>query len=432
MKIRMFVLLVVLFALVAVPFSNINSVKASDTTLTLGSWRTDDAKQMADILDAFHKANPDITVKFDPTNPPDYNATLRTQLESGTGPDLFYLRSFSISQQLFKDGYIASLKDDKTLQDAFDPASLVPWSSPEGEAYGVPLMAVSHGIYYNQDVFDELKIEVPTTWKDLLAAAQTIKDSGKTPFANATGEPWTIAEIVFMNLAPTFIGGRAGRLEYLDGTRCFNDDDAVSAFQALGDIAPFLPKGQEALKDSDTQQLFVQGEAAMRFGGSWDISAFESEKPDFKWSVFAIPAPEGKKSAVTFHLDAAIGINAKSKNMDAAKKFIDWLSTPEFGGMLADKLPGFFPIIKDAKITLTNEHADAFLKLNEGRDTDIRWAWEKINDAPKDMTGVDAYTLMQDGGIAVINGKMTAKQAADALQEGLAKWYDPAKTCGKK
>lgn len=54
-------------------------------SLTMGSWRVDDVAQMEAIIAEFNKAYPNITIKFDPTNPPDYNATLRTQLEGGTG-----------------------------------------------------------------------------------------------------------------------------------------------------------------------------------------------------------------------------------------------------------------------------------------------------------------------------------------------------------
>jgi ABC-type glycerol-3-phosphate transport system substrate-binding protein len=62
-------------------------------TLTMGSWRVDDIEQMNRILSAFNEQYPHISINFDPTNPPDYNAVLRTQLEGGTAPDLFYLRS---------------------------------------------------------------------------------------------------------------------------------------------------------------------------------------------------------------------------------------------------------------------------------------------------------------------------------------------------
>jgi len=57
-------------------------------TLTLGSWRVDDVDQLNEIITAFEAEHPDIHVVFDPTNPPDYNATRQSQLETGTGPDL--------------------------------------------------------------------------------------------------------------------------------------------------------------------------------------------------------------------------------------------------------------------------------------------------------------------------------------------------------
>jgi raffinose/stachyose/melibiose transport system substrate-binding protein len=393
-------------------------------SLTMGSWRVDDVAQLEAIIAEFNKVYPNITIKFDPTNPPDYNATLRTQLEGGTGPDLYYLRSFATSRQLFEEGFIEPLADLPGLKENFSEASLGPWSAADGTPYGVPFIAVSHGVYYNKNIFQELGIEIPTTWQELLAAAQTIKDAGYTPFANASGDAWTIAEIVFMNLAPTFIGGYEGRQAYLNGERCFNDESMVNAFQAVADLGPFVPDGQEALTYYDSQQLFLMGDAAMWLGGSWDIPVFESEAPEFEWGVFGIPAPEGQEQRfVTFHLDAGMGVNAASPNKEAAKTFLEWMTTPEFAKLLANQLPGFFPISNNPPAP-DNAHAAEFLALNEGAGLDIRLAWEKLLDGQP-----DGYTLMQDNAIAVLGGAMTAQAAADALQEGLAQWYEPAQNC---
>jgi raffinose/stachyose/melibiose transport system substrate-binding protein len=116
-------------------------------SLTMGSWRVDDVAQLEAIIAEFNKTHPNITIKFDPTNPPDFNATLRTQLEGGTGPDLFYLRSFATSRQLFEEGFIEPLADLPGLKENFTEASMVPWSAADGTPYGVPFIAVSHGIY---------------------------------------------------------------------------------------------------------------------------------------------------------------------------------------------------------------------------------------------------------------------------------------------
>jgi len=396
-----------------------------EVVLTMGSWRTDDMEQMNHILARFHERYPDITVEFDPTPATQYDAVLRAQLEGGTAPDLFYLRSYAVSRRLFEQGYLEPLDDLPGLKENFTEAMLAPWVTDDGGPYGVPFIATSHGVYYNVDLFEQLDLEVPTTWDELLSAAKTIQDAGIIPFANTSGSSWTMAEIVFMNLAPNFIGGREGRMEYLTGKRCFNDAHVVAAFQAVADIVPFLPENQELLAYADSRQFFLQSKAAMWMSGSWDIPFFEAQEPAFAWSVFAPPPPAGQPAFITFHLDAGMGLNAASTHKEEARRFLEWMTTSELAELLGNELPGFFPMHTDPP-ALEGEHANAFLALNQGRGTDVRFAWEKLREGSP-----DGYTLMLDGAIAVVNGGQTPQQAADALQAGLAQWFEPAQKCGK-
>jgi raffinose/stachyose/melibiose transport system substrate-binding protein len=396
-----------------------------EIVLTMGSWRTEDVQQMNRILARFHDQYPGITIKFDPTKATEYNAALQAQLEKGTAPDLFYLRSYATSQQLFDKGYLESLNDLPGLTDNFVPAMLAPWATDDGQIYGVPFIATSHGVYYNVDLFKKLNLQTPQTWQELLTTAQVIKANGVIPFANATGDKWTIAEIVFMNLAPNFIGGREGRMEYLAGKRCFNDAHIVAAFQAVKDLAPFLPDGHESIKYADSQQLFLQGRAAMWMGGSWDIPFFEAEGPAFEWSVFATPPPAGQPGYVTFQLDAGMGMNVASQHKPEARLFLEWMTTPEFARLMGDELPGFFPMSRQAP-ALENAHANAFLALNKSRGTDVRFVWEKLVEGSP-----SGYDLVQDGAVAVLKEEQTPQQAAEALQAGLAQWFEPAQRCSR-
>jgi raffinose/stachyose/melibiose transport system substrate-binding protein len=400
---------------------------AAVVELTLGSWRTDDAEAWGKILDAFSAKNPNIKIKFDPTNPPDYNATLRTQLESGTGPDLFFVRSFATGRDLFKQGFLVSLKDLPGLNDTFSAGALAPWSSDDGDPFAVPIAAVSHGIYYNQDLFEANGIAVPTNWKELLAAAQKLKDAGVTPFANGTKDEWDINETVLMSIIPSEVGGREGRLGYLNGDRCFNDADMVASFQQVKDLKPFLPNGFEATAYADEQQLFTQGKAAMLIDGSWTIAAIKKDAPEFKWSVFPVPPPEGKDQYISFHVDAAIGLNAASKNQEAGKTFLQWLEGSEFNDLIANNVPGFFPM-GNAATKITDPAAAAFLDFNsKAKGVDFRFPWDKLMDAPSGQQ--NAYTVMNAGAIAVLKDTKTPQQAADDLQTALAAWYEPAKNC---
>ncbi|MGD1714674.1 extracellular solute-binding protein [Dapis sp. BLCC M172] len=402
--------------------ANLGNATDEQVTLTLSSWLTNhDVEQINQILAVFNSKYPHINVEFVPSE--EYDSILTSQLEKGVAPDLFYLRSFSFSRPLFEEGYLEPLQDLPRLKDNFTPENLDPWATDDGKSYGVPFMAVSHGIYYNVDLFEQLNLKVPTTWEELLYTAEVIKYFGYIPFANGSKDKWAIAEVVFMNLAPNFIGGREGRLKYSSGDRCFNDKHTVAAFQAVADIAPFLPEGQATLGYYESQQLFLQGKAAMWMGGSWDIPIFESEAPNLTWSVFAVPPPAGKPAYITLHPDFAIGLNAASKHKQEAKIFLQWLTTPEAAEFFSNELPGFFPMHK-AVPEIRNQYANTFLKLSEGRGTDVRWAYPQLQDGLP-----DGYSLMQNGALKVINGEMTPQEAADALQNGLAQWFEPARRC---
>lgn len=398
------------------------SQAAPEVVLTLGGWRTSTGR-MNQLLAAFHEDHPQITVRLEPSDSAEYDSVIAAQLDAGTAPDLLYLRSYSASSALFDQGHLVTLDDLSGLREHFDPEVLEAWSTEEGGPYAVPFTATSHGIYFNRAIFDELRLDVPETWSDLMEVAESLQRAGIMPFANGTRAEWTAAETIFMNLAPNFIGCRDGRMAYLSGERCFNDDPMASAFQAVEDVAEFFPEDHHLLGYIDSLQLFVQGKAAMWISGSWDIPYFEEADPDFAWGVFAVPPPAGHAACVTFHLDVGIGLNEASDHQEEARAFLAWLTHPKFGALLGNEMPGFFPMHRESP-SLENEHANAFLALNEGRETDIRFVWEKLREGTP-----SAYALVQTGALEVIRGDQTPQEAADTLQEGLASWYEPARTC---
>lgn len=391
-------------------------------TLTFGNWRPDDVKQMTVILDEFHKAYPNIIIKFDPTNPPDYDAAVRTQMEAGSGDDLYYLRAAGsgASHRLYDEGHFLAIDGLPGLEN-LSPEAIKTWTAADGHVFGVGYIATSEGIYYNKDVFTKLNLELPKTWEDLMVAAQKIKDAGYIPFANASGDSWTIGTLLLQDWIPSIIGGAPGREAYFNGEKCLNDENFVQAFQQAKDMAPFLPEGQEALTYYDSQQLWLQGKAIMWLGGSWDIPAFESEKPDFQWDIMYVPAPAGKDQYVEFEFDAGVGINSATKHPEEAKTFLSWLTTKESAELLANNLPGFYPMTKEA-IEIKDPYAAKFLSLKSAaKGADIRFY----------MNGgtPDSSTLFNDLGIAVIKGNTTPQDAAQQLHEGISSWHEPQKSC---
>lgn len=389
--------------------------------LTMGSWRTDDSVQMKAVLGEFTKQYPNIKVDFQPTIPAEYNTTLRLQLEGQIGPDVMYARSFATGNQLYQDGFFADVSSVSGYDKNYSESNKSPWLATDGTPFGIPFAAVSHGIYYNKNIFKELGLTKPKDWDEFLTYCQTIKDAGYIPLANSLGDEWDITEVVFMSIAPNYIGGMEGRLAYDKGEKKFNGPEVVALFQAMASLKPYLPGGFEALGYNDSNALFATGQAAMYFDGSWTIGTFDDV--DFEWGILPPPAPKGaKKEYITFHADAGLAMNSSTKHPEEVKTLLAWFGSKEGATALAKYLPtGFFPMSENS-VVIEDVHANEFLALNKGRGTDVRWAWpELLGGEPS------GYTLMQSGSINVINGSSTPQEAADAFRAGLAEWYAPAK-----
>jgi raffinose/stachyose/melibiose transport system substrate-binding protein len=63
-------------------------------------------------------------------------------------------------------------------------------------------------------------------------------------------------------------------------------------------------------------------------------------------------------------------------------------------------------------IQLADPHANEFLALNTGRETDARFVWPKL---------MDLYAPMNQAVIKVLKGEQTPRQAADAMEAEAAK-----------
>ena len=377
---------------------------AAPVELTMGSWRADDVAQMNNLLAEYKKIVPDVTIKFQPINPPEYNAVLRTQLDSGIGPDLMYARSYATGLDLFNAGYFADCSDIPGIKD-YTAANLAPWQTADGKMFAVPFAAVSHAVYYNKGIFAKENLQVPKTWDEFIAVCEALKSKGHTPLANGVADEWDVLECFFLGMVPSFVGGGDVRVQYESGAKKLNDAAFVDAYSAFKQVAPYLPQGFEAVTYNDSQAMFNTEMAAMFVDGSWNISVYDGVS--FEWGLFALPGRKAEDTKIAFHPDMAITMNAATKHPAEAKAFLSWLCTKEGATTASKALPtGFFPMI-NFPITLEDPHANEFLALNSGRETDARFVWPAM---------MELYAPMNQAIIKVLTGAMTPQEAADSVE----------------
>ena len=147
---------------------------------------------------------------------------------------------------------------------------------------------------------------------------------------------------------PRLLEWRERALGLIKGTEKFTDPQYVAVFKELASWAPYMGNGYQAQKYADSQNLFSLGKGAIYPAGSWDISTFRASAK-FPMGAFPPPLPAGEKDCyISDHTDIAMGVNSASKNQGDAKKFLEWLTTPEFATLYANALPGFFPLSQGA------------------------------------------------------------------------------------
>jgi multiple sugar transport system substrate-binding protein len=127
---------------------------------------------------------------------------------------------------------------------------------------------------------------------------------------------------------PESLGGDAIGSDGLTVEGVINSQPWVDAFtyysRAFNDWK-FAPPS-----DTNVPEMFEQGKIAMIIGGPWLIRRFslfnDSQGLPFKWSVSRHPYFQGGET-VTPTGSWHIGINKNTENLDAAMRFVKWVST---------------------------------------------------------------------------------------------------------
>jgi raffinose/stachyose/melibiose transport system substrate-binding protein len=390
-------------------------------SLKIESWRNDDADiRNNTIIPAFNKHYPDIKVEFSATQPADYDAALNAKLDGGTAGDLITCRPFDRSLQLYQKHQLDGLNDLNGM-DNFPEVAKAAWSTDDGKTvFCVPMASVIHGFFYNEDAFKKIGAQPPKTMAEFHEILDKLKKDGTyTPIDMGTADQWEAATMGFQNIGPDYWKGEAGRMALIAGKEKYTDPEYVAVFKELASWAPYMGNGFQAQKYPDSQNLFSLGKAAIYPAGSWDISTFRKDA-SFPIGAFPPPLPAGDTECyISDHTDIGMGVNSASKNKEDAKKFLEWLTTPEFAELYANALPGFFPLSK-APVTIKDPLAAEMVGWRKICKSTIRNSYQILNRGTPNLEN-ELWNVSAQ----VINGTLTPDGAAKQVQTDLDKWYKP-------
>ena len=335
------------------------AAEGSDLTGTLSilSWYNETTS--APVIDGFKAKYPNVTVDYTYAPPvADYIEKLSTLLYTDTAPDVFYM-ALENREALTKGGYCMDLSNEPYMQDG-----TIPDAVKEMYSNCAAVDCWVGGLFYNKDIFAACGItEEPQTWDEFLNDCQILQDNGYVPLMDNCQD----AAVNFV--APLFGAETkakdpdftakvfAGEAKFADGW--------TKPYAMLKELVDkgFLNADMVGIAGEDMVTQFATGQVAMIMTGSWYCSVIDQLNPDLNYEIMGIPGTE--KVYYCGCINVGPCINAKAKNPEVAKAFIEYCVSPE--GLEAQySTYGGFTVAKGFTPELRNEVKDAVAAVQAG------------------------------------------------------------------
>ena len=228
---------------------------------------------------------------------------LRARVTAGNAPTAVQMLGFDITDWA-KESALANLNDVAAAEgwDAVVPEALQKFSKYDGQWVASPVNVHStNWVWANKSILDELGIAQPTSWDELVAAMQKVKDAGKVAVAHG-GQPWQDAT-VFDAVAMSTGGPEFYKKAFVDlDADTLGSDTMKEVFDRMGVIRSFVDDNFSGRDWNLASAMVINGEAAFQFMGDWAKGEFlnAKKKPGEDFLCFRFP---GTQDQVTFNSD---------------------------------------------------------------------------------------------------------------------------------
>jgi len=311
-------------AAIAAPTILRHSTLAQQAEVRVAGWTSSDQEKQLfeEVLADLQTALPEIKLNYQ-IIPGDYATKIQTDIAAGSVADVFYVDSL-VAPDYMMNGALLELdsymQPDGVKAEDFYPG-LIGSFQMDGKTYGLPKDWSSLGMEYGTQAFSDAGITAaPTTWDELKAAAQALKDKA--------GEPRVI-------IPPDI--AREFAFHYAAGAKVISDDgtkiviDTPEAATAL-DFYYGLYRDELAATYQDVGadwpgDAMAKGLGDLIFEGNWVFPFLQANAPDLKYEIAEMP--QGPAGKATLAFTVSFSAFAGTKQPEASWKVINYLTGPE-------------------------------------------------------------------------------------------------------
>lgn len=271
---------------------------------------------------------PNVTVNAENLPEEQFRTTLKARMASGEGPDIFYYWPKMQALDVVNPGYAKDItglsvlsKFNKSIVDAF---------SVNGKSYGIPSGVNILGVYYNKDLFAKAGIaDVPKDWESFMEVCKKLKAAGIQPIISGDKDSYVIQFGIYQ-LAANLVYPAENDFDtkLIAGSQHFAGSkwvDVLTRYKQLYDEG-YIQKNSLGAGNTQAQQMFIDGKAAMTFDGNWSQGNIAKKGAvDFERGFFPLSGNEaGKQLNLCAAPSGGTFINASTENYDTIVKIFEY------------------------------------------------------------------------------------------------------------
>ncbi len=207
------------------------------TSINMIGWRFPITAFYAEELESLNSIK-NLTVNTQLLDSGSAQDQVRMALSAGESPYEIVHADDAFLNELASEGWIMPLDDlIEKYKDEYDlddiSAAMYEVGSLDGKIYGIPITANSMNYFYNIEIFEKYGLEVPDTYDDVIAMADTLKgvEGIDLPFTINLHAGWAW-RIEFNN----FLKGYGGTWLNDDGSPAFNGPEGVKAVEKIVEV----------------------------------------------------------------------------------------------------------------------------------------------------------------------------------------------------
>ena len=377
------------------------------------------------LFDQYMEKNPNVKIQVEALDDESYKTKFKAYASGSDMPDLVNAWGQpSFLDEVIDAGLLAELNPEDYKDYGFIQGALDGFSK-DGKLYGLARNTDVMAFYYNKSMFEKYGVKVPETYDDLLAAVNTFKAAGVIPVSMDGSDKWPLS--IYINALYQQYNGSSSSKEIREAVKTgdySNEAWTKSLDQLKKSIdAGIFQTGFETTDYATSMNLFTNGQAAMYYMGSWEMSMATNENiPEEirnNIGVFNMPAVEGGKGTKT-DLTAWNGgghaVTANSKVKEEAIKLLNYMYQPE----------NWSKLCWEKGVCMSAQNFSQYLT---GKETALQLEFvDKVNHATSisgvtfnDLGTNQFKTVSEDASVEFAIGQLTAKDFTDKLAGAMKK-----------